>query len=80
MAGLCGKSRVRVKAGEDTKTFADVGNLLNTSVSAGLSKDSGSIHLIHAIQSQEQHDNTPYALELDLVPFPPDVTSSFPPE
>ena len=42
-----------------TKTFANVGNLLTMSVSAGLSKDSGYIHLIHTIQSQEQHNNTP---------------------
>ena len=39
----------------DTKTFADAGNLLTTSVSAGLSKDSGSIHFILTMQSQ---DNT----------------------
>ena len=36
------------------------------SVSAGLSKDSGSIHLIPTIQSQEQHNKTPYTLELNL--------------
>ena len=35
------------------KTFADVGNLLTTLVSAGLLKDSGSIHLIHTIQSHQ---------------------------
>ena len=62
------------------KTFADVGDLLTTSVSAWLSKDSGFIHLIHMIQSQEQHNSIPYTLELDLGPFPPDVVSSFPPE
>ena len=39
----------------DIKTFADVRNLLTTSVSAGFSKDSSSIHLIHTIQS---HNNT----------------------
>ena len=39
----------------DTKSFADVGNLLTTSISAGLSKDSDFIHLIHTTQSQ---DNT----------------------
>ena len=40
--------------------------------------------LIHMIQSQEQQQQhsleTPYTLELDLSPFPPDVTRSFPPE
>ena len=35
----------RSKAGVDTKTFADVGELLTTSVPARLSKDSGSILL-----------------------------------
>ena len=62
MARACScrrRSRVRVPVEEDTKPFADVGNL-TTSVSAGLSKDSGSIHFIHTIQSQEQHNNTPY--------------------
>ena len=33
----------------DKETFADVGNLLTMSVSAGLSKYSGSLHLIHTI-------------------------------
>ena len=66
------------------KTFANVGNLLTTSISAWLSNDSDSIHLIHTMQSQEQHNNTPYktpyTLELDLGPFPPDVARSFPTE
>ena len=44
----------------DAKIFADVGNLLTMSVSAELPKDYGSMHLIHTIQSQEQHKNTPY--------------------
>ena len=61
-----------------TKTFADVGDFLTTSVSTGLSKDMGSIHLILAIQ--EQHNNTPYRLELNLSPSPADVARSFPPE
>ena len=46
-----------------------VRNLLTTSLSAGLSKDSGSLHLKN-IQSQEQHNNislqTLYKLELHL--------------
>ena len=62
----CGRSRVRVPAEVDTKTFADVGNLLTTSVSAGLSNGSGSIHLIHAIQNQEQHNNTPNKNDLHV--------------
>ena len=53
----CGRSRVRVPAKVDTKTFADLGNLLTMPASAGLSKGSGSIHLIDLIQSQEQHKN-----------------------
>ena len=44
--------------GGHKETFADVENLLTTSVSVGLSKDSGSIHL-HTVQSQEQHNSTP---------------------
>ena len=36
--------------GADTKTFAKVGNQLTTSVYAGLSKDTGFIHLIQKIQ------------------------------
>ena len=44
---------VRFPAEVDSKTFADIGNLLTISVSAGLSKDSGSVHLIHMIQSEE---------------------------
>ena len=36
---------VRFPAEEDTKTFADVRNLLTTPVSARLSKDNGSVHL-----------------------------------
>ena len=57
----CGSSRDRVPAGEDKKkTFTDVGDLLTMSFSAGLSKYSGSIHSIHTIQSQEQHNNIPY--------------------
>ena len=55
----CGGSWVRVPTEVDRKPFADLGNLLTTSVSAGLSKDSGSIHLILTIDSQEQHNNTP---------------------
>ena len=39
----------------------------DTKIFAGPSKDSGSIHLIHTIESQEQHNNTLYTLELDLV-------------
>ena len=75
----CGRSRVRVLAEVNTKIFSDVGNNLTTSVSAGLSKDSGSIHLIHKIQSQEQHSlQILYTLELNLGPFPPDVTHFFP--
>ena len=46
---------VRFPDEADTKTFVDVGDLVPTSVSAGPSKDSGSIHLIHTIQSHEQH-------------------------
>ena len=38
----------------DTKTFAHIKDLLTTSVSAGLSKDSISIHLIHTIRSQDE--------------------------
>ena len=38
---------------------ADVRNV-TTSVPAGLSKDSGSIHLIHTIKNHEQHNNIPY--------------------
>ena len=53
----CGRSRVRIPAEADTETFANVGNLLTTSLSSGLSKDSGSIHLIHTIHNQEQHCN-----------------------
>ena len=83
MARTCGRSRVRVPAEVDTKTFMDVGNLLTTSVSAGLSKDNGSIHLLHTIQSQ---DNTTTlltnALHVGTGPrfVPPDVARSFPPE
>ena len=56
----CGRSQDRVPAGADTKkTFRDVGDLLTMSFSAGLSKDSGSIHSINTIQRQEQHNNTP---------------------
>ena len=62
----------------DTKTFADVGKLLSTSVSAGQSKESGFIHLIHAIQSQEQNNNTSYTLEMDLGPFPTDADHFLP--
>ena len=55
----------------DIKTFADVGNLLTTSVSAGLSNDSGSYSL-----SQEQRTNisleTLYTLEMGVCPFPTD--------
>ena len=83
MARACGWSRVQVPAEADTKTSADVGNLMTMPVSAGLSKDSGSIHLINTIQTQEQHNKTlqtTYTLELDLGPFPPDVTCSFPPK
>ena len=75
--------RFRVPAEEDTNTFADVGNLLTMSISARLSKDSGSTHLIHTIQSPEHHNNslqTPYTLELDLDPFSPDVAPSVPSE
>ena len=46
----CVRYKVRVPAEVDTKTFADVGDLLTTSVSAGLSKGSDSIHLIYTIQ------------------------------
>ena len=64
------------------KTFEDVGNLLTKSVSPTLSKYSGSIHLIHTIQNQKQHNNIPYKrltlLELDLGPFPPDVAYFLP--
>ena len=56
----CRMYRVRVMAKVDTKTFADVGNLPTTSVSAGLSRDSGSVHLIHTIQIHEQRNSTPY--------------------
>ena len=42
------------------KIFADVGNLLTTSFSAGMSKNSGSIHLLHTIQSPGQPNNTPF--------------------
>ena len=51
--------RIRFPAEVGTKTFAD-GNFLTTSVSAGLSKDSGSLILIHTTQGQEQHNNIPY--------------------
>ena len=75
---------VRVPAETATKTFADIGNLLTTSVSAGLIKYRDSIHLMHTIQSQEQHNNTPNKRftrwNLDLDPFPPDVDRSFLPE
>ena len=54
MCRACGR-RVRFPAREDTKTFGDVGDLLTSSVSAGLSKYSGFVHLIHIIQSHEQH-------------------------
>ena len=55
-------------------------SMLTTSVSAGLSKYSGSIHLIHTIQS---HNNTTtYLTRWNWIfgPFPPDFASSFPPE
>ena len=67
----------------DTKTFSDVGNFLTTSVFAGLSKDSGSIHLnTHDTKPRTTKHSlqTPYTLELNLGPFPLDVTRSFPPE
>ena len=48
------------KRGGRKKTFGEVGNLLTTSVSARLSNDSDSMHLIHTKQSQEQYNNTPY--------------------
>ena len=35
------------------KTFPDVGDLLNMSLSTGLLKDSGSTYLIRTLQSQE---------------------------
>ena len=50
--GLGFESRLR-----HTKTYADIGELLTTPVSVGLSKDGSSIHMT---QSQEQHNNTPY--------------------
>ena len=56
----CGRSRGRVPAEVDTKTLSDVRNLLTTLVSVGLSKDNGSVHLIHMIKSQEQYNNIPY--------------------
>ena len=46
--------------GRHKKTFAEVGYLLTTLFSVWLSKDSRSIHSIHTIQSQEQHNNAPY--------------------
>ena len=54
----CGRSRDRVLAEAETKTFADAGNLLTMSVSAGLSKDSGSLQLIHTIQRTTQQQFT----------------------
>ena len=69
-----------IPAEADTKTFSEVRDLLTMSFSTGLPKDSGSIHSIHTIQRQEQHNNTPYTLELDFGPFPSDVARSFPPE
>ena len=75
------RSQDRIPAGADIKkNLCRRRDLLTTSFSAGLSKYSGSIHSIHTIQSQEQHSlQTPYALELDLGPFPPDIARSFSP-
>ena len=60
MARACGcRARglgIDSRQGQTKKTFADIGNLLTTAVFAGLSKHSGFIHLIHTIQSQEQHN------------------------
>ena len=57
-----------------TKTFAGLGDLLTSSVSALLSKDSGTILLTHTLQSQEQYNNSSlqalWILELDFDPFP----------
>ena len=59
------------KAAADTKTLADVGNLLITSGFAWLSKDSGSILNTPDTKprtTQQRSLNTPYTLELDLGP------------
>ena len=54
----------------DTKTFADV----------GLLKDSSSIHLNTKPRTTQQHSlQMPYMLKLNHYLFPPDVTHSFPP-
>ena len=56
---------IRFPAGVDTKTFAGVGDVLTSSLTAGLSKDSGSVHLIHTIQSHE-HQQKHYLQALTL--------------
>ena len=72
----CDKYIVRFSVGVDTKTFAVVGDLLTTSLSAGAVPYSK-----HTIQSQEQHSNislqTLNTLELDLHPFPTDAAHFF---
>ena len=74
---------VSIPTWADKKTFAVVGNVLTTSVSAVLSKDSGSI-ILKTIQSHEQPNNiyvqTLYMLELDLGPFPIGSAHLFPNE
>ena len=54
----CGRSRIRFLGGMDKETFAVVGNLLTMPVSAGLKTEVYT--LIHMIESEEQHYNTPY--------------------
>ena len=73
----CGRYQVRVPAEADTVTFANVGNFLTTSVSAGLSKDKR-FHTLNKhdtkTRTTQQHSlQTPYTWELYLDPFPPDV-------
>ena len=55
MDRACG-SRDHFSVWADTKIFVVVGNLLTTSVSAGISNDRQPFHIHkHMIQNQEQH-------------------------
>ena len=67
----------------DIKVFAIVGNLLTTSVSKGLSKDSGSILLSTQYKAKNYITTAPYrhyTLELVLLSLFTNRWCSYPPE
>ena len=79
---VCGRSLVRFPAKTDTKTFADVVNLLTSSVSAELSKDSDSTLLNTRYKAKNNTitflTNTLYVRTGSW--FVPNSCRSFPPE